>query len=422
MIGSAPLWVAGLVCAGLFAFAVAGLERLRRRRFAVIADRICQLASGLSGPRAAADAPPTPVERALASLAAALDLRDRLHAQTQEVLRSVVEDAPSSTLIMKANGEVAFANAAARALFFDGRDLVGKNFLGMVERAPEVLKRAMIGAGDELLSVEDEDGEPRTFHLSKRNLTLDGEASVLVTVGDVTRELARREIDVWKQVIRVIAHEIGNSLAPISTLAATGVVLAAGAPEEPKLLQIFDAIKERAIHLRDFLDSYARVARLPQPRRRDVALAELGRRMATLCDGIRVVVSADAEPGWLDQAQIEQLVLNLVQNARESGSPREAIALSIDGGDPRFVRLSVTDRGHGMAPDVMKRALLPLFSTKSTGSGLGLALCREIAEAHDGTIRLRARDGGGLEVVVKLPRRPADGLRGPSPLTLTRGQ
>jgi PAS domain S-box-containing protein len=354
-------------------------------------------------------------------LEAALARHDRVRQESEEVLRLVVEQAPSAMVFLTAEGKILLANAQARDLFFDGQDLVGSNFLAMVSRAPEALKRAMVAEGDELISIDDPDGEPRTLHLGKRHLKLADAPVVLVTLHDLTRELGRREVEVWKQVIRVIAHEVNNSLAPIATVASTGRVVARGTEGEAMLSRVFDTVTERTAHLATFLEGYARFAKLPEPKRGSVPMRELADRMAALWPGIRAEGDMDHATGWFDRAQIEQLLLNLLKNAREAGSPSEAIALVFEASDRRFLRLVVRDRGQGMPPDVMKRALLPLFSTKAGGGGLGLALCREIAEAHGGTLRLNAREGGGLEVSVKLPWRSEEPHARLSPLTLTRG-
>jgi len=334
----------------------------------------------------------------------------------------VVEQAPSATVFLGADGRILLANAQARELFFDGQDLVGTNFLAMVARAPEALKRAMVAEGDELISLEDDKGESRTLHLGKRHLVLAGEPVVLVTLQDLTRELGRREIEVWKQVIRVIAHEVNNSLAPISSVASTGRVVARGSAAEAMLTRIFDTVTERTEHLAAFLEGYARFAKLPVPKPDEVRLSELAEHMMALWPGIRAEGASEGAVGYFDRAQVEQLLLNLLKNASEAGSRREEIALVFDARDARFVRIVVKDRGQGMPEDVMKRALLPLFSTKPSAGGLGLALCREIAEAHGGALRLEAREGGGLEVAVKLPTKTPDDPRASrSLLTLTRG-
>lgn len=363
------------------------------------------------------------LETDVSVLTAELERRARAEKESAAMTTLVVDEAPGAMVLMSADGDVLLANSRARTLLFDGQDLVGRSFMAMLDRAPEALRRAVTSTGDELFSIEDEDGEPRTYHLSKRHVVHDGAKAVLVSVNDITREIGRREVEVWKQVIRVIAHEVHNSLAPMSTLASTGRVLARSTATEDKLAIVFDTVQERVTHLRDFLEGYAKLSRLPLPARREVSLAALARRMEALWPGIAVETSYEKDAtAFVDQGQLEQVLLNFLKNASEAGSQPADTTLVIEARDERTLKLAVRDRGHGMSADVMKRALLPLFSTKSNGAGLGLALCREIAEAHGGVLRLEARDGGGIEVSVRVPRRDGDHEgSSASPLTLSRG-
>jgi signal transduction histidine kinase len=163
---------------------------------------------------------------------------------------------------------------------------------------------------------------------------------------------------------------------------------------------VFTGIGERARHLHDFIAGYADFARLPAPRCANVEWASfvqgLHQHAAFVMHG-----ELPDKPGWFDAAQIEQVLINLLKNAHESGSAPEAVQVSIVmAGDQRVV---VSDRGPGMNESVLAQALLPFYSTKRSGTGLGLALAREITEAHGGRIALANRDGGGLRVTLILP-------------------
>ena len=110
-------------------------------------------------------------------------------------------------------------------------------------------------------------------------------------------------------------------------------------------------------------------------------------------------------PGWFDRVQVEQALINLLKNAHEAGGAGSEVELVIMQVGPDQ-RIEVRDRGAGMSQTVLAQALLPFYSTKRSGTGLGLALAREIAEAHGGRIRLANRDGGGLSVILELPFTP----------------
>jgi signal transduction histidine kinase len=130
-------------------------------------------------------------------------------------------------------------------------------------------------------------------------------------------------------------------------------------------------------------------------------------------------LTAPTGTGFFDPAQMQQVLINVIKNAEEAGSPRDAIAVVVEASDA-VARITVSDRGKGMTPEVMKSALLPFYSTKERGSGLGLALCREIVEAHGGRLRIQSREGGGTNLVFDLPLEGRHAGASLARLTLTR--
>jgi len=320
--------------------------------------------------------------------------------QRELLLDTVVQNTPTALALVEEGGHVVYANIAARQLLNGGRSLNGELFEEIVAAAPEPLARAIASGGDGLFSVQ-LDHEEETFHLSQRQFKLQGRPHRLYQLKRLTRELARQEVATWKKVIRVISHELNNSLGPIRSLSHSGREFARKG-DMARLGTVFETIEERTHHLESFTQGYARFAKLPQPRQDSVAwqplLDALGHNYA-----FRLVDAVPAAPGWFDRAQVEQVLINLLKNAHESGSAAEAVELSatVRGRD---LRIEVRDRGSGMSEAVLANALLPFYSTKRSGSGLGLALAREIAEAHGGRVQLANRAGGGLTVTLVLPQ------------------
>lgn len=320
--------------------------------------------------------------------------------QRELLLDTVVQNTPTAIVLSEPNGHVVYANIAARQLLNGGRPLQGLAFATVVAESPAAFAHAVDDGGDALFTVALE-GEDETFHFSQRSFKLQGRLHRMYLIKRMTRELSRQEVATWKKVIRVISHELNNSLAPISSLAHSGRVLSAKGDVQ-RLGAVFDTIEDRARHLHGFIHGYAEFAKLPQPRLDEVSWRSLLDAIARQFPGI-AVGEAPVQAGWFDRGQIEQVLINLVKNAHEAGGAVEDISLQVSQ-RPGETRIDVCDRGTGMNDAVLANALLPFYSTKRSGSGLGLALAREIAEAHGGRIILANRDGGGLCVTLVLPR------------------
>lgn len=336
-------------------------------------------------------------------LATALRTQRAHLVQRELLLDTVMQNSPVALILVDANERIAYANLASRHVLSEGRSLNGLLFLDVLQRAPPALRAAANQAGDSLIAAE-MDGVEETFHLSQRSFVLQGRPYRLYLLKRLTRELSRQEVGTWKKLIRVLSHELNNSLGPLSSLAHSGAEIARR-EDYQALPAVFRAIAERAEHLHHFVGSYATFAKLPAPRPERIVwqpfVADLARQ-ATFAGG-----TLPSSPGWFDRGQVEQALINLLKNAHEAGGSGAAVELHIlcAGGEQR---IEVRDRGSGMSQAVLAQALLPFYSTKRSGTGLGLALAREIAEAHGGRIHLANRDGGGLIVTLDLPYTPHD--------------
>ncbi len=319
--------------------------------------------------------------------------------QRELLLDTMVQNSPTALVLVDGAGFIVYANLAARGLLNGGRAMNGLAFDKLAQECPPALRTALDAHQDGLFSV-DIDGETETFHLAQKGFRLHGRDHRMFLLKRMTRELSRQEVQTWKKVIRVISHELNNSLAPISSLAHSGRELSKKG-DAARLAPVFDTIEERARHLHGFIGSYAEFARLPQPRLERVDWAQFLAQLASQYP-FRLVGQIPARQGAFDRAQVEQVLINLVKNAHESGSAVDAIELAI-GERGEETRIEVRDRGSGMSETVLANALLPFYSTKRSGTGLGLALAREISEAHGGRLTLANREGGGLVVTMILP-------------------
>ncbi|WP_430540077.1 sensor histidine kinase [Pseudoxanthomonas mexicana] len=326
--------------------------------------------------------------------------------QRELLLDTMVQNTPVAMLLVAPGGDgvrrVVFANVAARKLLHGGWKLEGQDYDSLLSASPVEMREALARSGDSLFAIgsEEEEGEEQVYHLARRTFRLNGRPHELLLLRLLTNELRRQEVMTWKKVIRVISHELNNSLAPVASLAHSGAELVRRGKLE-RLEEVFGTIEDRARHLEGFIRGYARFAKLPQPQLQTV-------RWRGFLEGLQRQIGFELEmhdadvEGRIDLAQIEQALLNLLKNAHESGTAADGVSVRV-ARLPGWVRIEVMDRGTGMNDAVLQNALVPFYSTKRNGTGLGLALTREIIEAHGGRLSLHNRDGGGLCVAMQLP-------------------
>jgi PAS domain S-box-containing protein len=230
----------------------------------------------------------------------------------------------------------------------------------------------------------------------------------LLVLTDLSRTLREEERRAWQRIVRVLGHEMNNSLAPIKSLAGSLETLVRRDPMPSDWKQDaqsgLKSIASRADSLSRFMQAYTRLAKLPPPQMEDVDLPELIQRVVNLEPRLKVeIVPGPKLEIRADAAQIEQVVINLIHNAVDAAlETNGAVAIRWrESGD--CVEVIVRDEGQGIMNPA--NLFVPFFTTKPEGSGIGLTLSRQIAEAHGGTLTLANRkDGTGAEALLRLPR------------------
>jgi nitrogen fixation/metabolism regulation signal transduction histidine kinase len=288
-----------------------------------------------------------------------------------------------------------------------GADLLGLPYARCFGRgARELGLQELLAAPDQ--SIHSFGAKSTRWLLRKAAFRQDGAPHTLLLLSDVSLPLQEEEQRSWKRLIRVLGHELSNSLAPIKSIAGSLLARAENLESDEATVRDFrrglGVIESRADALHRFVQSYRRLAQLPPPQLKPVQLAVLLERVVHLEQ--RLPVQLDPGPPVLldaDPDQLEQMFINLLANAADAalanGAQPVRVYWQLAGSSASVV---IEDRGLGIANT--ENLFVPFYTTKPTGSGVGLALAQQIARAHGGEIRLLNRDdGAGARAIVRLP-------------------
>ncbi len=214
-----------------------------------------------------------------------------------------------------------------------------------------------------------------------------------------TRVLERNEMEAWQKLIRVLTHEIMNSITPIISLSETLSEREMSEKNYPAMRQGIQTIHRRSKGLLEFVENYRKLTRLPAPVRHPVAVRELLQDLQKLFseEYIRIELPETDRILQIDRAQIEQVLINLIKNAKEACSRKEhpQIEVKMLPALSWQCLITVSDNGEGILPEVQDKIFVPFFTTKPSGSGIGLSLCKQVMNRHGGNITVQSSVGKG---------------------------
>lgn len=213
------------------------------------------------------------------------------------------------------------------------------------------------------------------------------------------RVLERNEMEAWQKLIRVLTHEIMNSITPIISLSETLSEREMNEKNYPLMRQGMETIHRRSKGLLEFVENYRKLTRLPAPVRRPVSVRELLQDLQKLFseEYIHIEIPETKRTLQIDRAQIEQILINLIKNAVEAcvetNNPRIEVKV-VPTHSWQYI-IAIQDNGRGILPEVQDKIFVPFFTTKSSGSGIGLSLCKQVMNNHGGTITVQSTVGQG---------------------------
>jgi two-component system, NtrC family, nitrogen regulation sensor histidine kinase NtrY len=404
-------WTLLVVVLGVWIIAASAARQLAVRSLNLIANLLGAFREGdysIRGLSARSGSSMAMVMREVNDLGATLQRQRTEAVESTTLLTHVMEEIGVAVFAFDPTNQLLLVNRA-------GERLVGRSADALVGEPASSL------GFDEYLT-----GEPRRlidrafagrrgrYEVRRAVFYREGRPHHLVVVADLSQALREEEQAAWQRIVRVLSHEINNSLTPIKSIAHSLrriVDRAAGFPRHDEVQQGLSLIEERSGALGRFLRAYAQLARLPKPNPKPMNVAELVHRVVDLEKRLPVLVKpSPAVKVQADSDQVEQLLINIVRNAVDASietGGQVAIGWRQSGD---WFELAIDDEGKGL-PDT-SNLFVPFFTTKPSGSGIGLALSRQIAEAHGGTITLENRMGApGCRATLRLPLQREPALR-----------
>jgi nitrogen fixation/metabolism regulation signal transduction histidine kinase len=404
-------WLLTIVVVGCWlAFAVVARDRVVRP-LQTMANLLLALREGDYSFRASGAKHDDPLGEILAEineLGDVLQTQRRGAIEATALLRTVMEEIDVAVFAFDQEQVLRLVNRAGERLLAQPSERLLARAAGAIGLAD-----CLEGEPSRLLPAAVFSGSPGRWGLRRTQFREDGRPHQLVVIADLSQPLREEELKAWQGLVRVLGHELNNSLAPIKSIAGSlgTLVRRETRPSdwEDDLRSGLDIIATRAEGLARFLQAYSRLARIPPPSLAPCDLAELVQRVIALESRLPVsLLGGPALQIRCDAAQVEQTLINLVRNAVEAAL-EQRMGGRTDSGvrlgwrrDGVMAEISIEDDGPGIAQTA--NLFVPFFTTKLEGSGIGLVLCRQIAENHGGSLDLRNRDGAtGCVAVLRLP-------------------
>ena len=342
--------------------------------------------------------------------------------RTRLFLQSVVDHVDIGLLSFDKNGEIEICNRAAKR-YLNVQQII--QLSSLKNRNDELSKTLFeLNPGQESLVKMKKDNLFHSVLLKASELKFEEHPMKLISFEDITSELDKKELDSWQRLIRVLTHEIMNSISPITSLSSviSGYFKKKDSddPVQPeginnqiilKTLSGLNTIEETGRGLLDFVDKYRSLTLLPKPKLTIIPVDNLIRKCMQLMESDipeRIKITSDVNPADIsimaDFSQVEQIIINLIKNSVEALENNEngVIHLKAYKGDGGIL-IQVEDNGAGISNDIIEDIFVPFYTTKKNGSGIGLSLSKQIMQNHNGTISVISVPERGTKFTLRFP-------------------
>lgn len=324
-------------------------------------------------------------------------------------LEALVDHLRVGIISFDKKGKIHMMNLALQKMFDRPQMAFLSNLSGIDERLPNLLLEIK-PKENRLLKVKVKD---ELLHLSihASEFLLDKEFYKLISIQNIKNELDSNELDAWQKLIRVLTHEIMNSVTPITSLSGTLRQIVENSPHDDqtidKVTQGLEAIELRSKGLQNFTDAYRKLTKIPTPNYTSLNLDKLFKRIIILVQDqskdIEIKIEIAQEMQIMgDKDLLEQVFINLVKNGIEALEGRKLPVLRVKAWQDDQTHIAISDNGSGIDEDKIDKIFIPFFTTKKEGSGIGLALSRQIIRLHNGNIGVTSVPSEGTTFTVSL--------------------
>lgn len=397
---SRHLWFSAVGCAVLLLYLAMRLYRIQVRQTRMLQRIVASVRSQSLSERI-----PAPFEnRTIVRLAGELSqlLQEQKEKMQKEEARFryyelLLQEVDTALIITDERGIIEWCNRTAEQL------------IGRAPRLPETICQALTDTCDVVRY--EHAGRTLDLALSQNRIQMQNRQCRIISLKNLHGALNRTEMEAWQKLIRVLTHEIMNSITPIISLSDT---LCERSTEQPisestaqTMQQGLSIIHRRCKGLMEFVQNYRRLTRIAPPVKTPVSVQAFLQDLQQLSGDTNVCFIDETPDGttWnADRGQMEQVFLNLLKNAREAcrncPNPEIRVHACLKA---KQIRFTVSDNGEGILPEVRERIFVPFFTTKPNGSGIGLSLCRQIITLHDGCIQVHSEPDRGSKFILDFP-------------------